>query len=258
MACSTKHLTLIDSSDKKSSFLKIKDTQLATPIIKIDSILFYKSATVQMMFELEGGSVMYAIDNDSFKKYHDELVINQSATLTVKAIKSGYKDSNEISIQLYKLTDKTKDASIKLNPLPDKTYSGRTAKSLIDNEKGNLNFKEGNKWTGFQSAQIEVNLKLSVPTSVRKITCSLLKDHNSWIFLPKKIDVNSGDEQLGSKEIKMPESNENATCTFIEIEVDEIILKEITIIIQNQTSIPSWHPGAESTPWLFIDEILID
>ncbi len=238
-------------------FLQEQEVQLASPKIIIDSILFKKSAKIEAINIPTGSKVYYTINSREKKKYNGPFYISETGQLEVIAKTSNYQSSESISLELIKLPKKKIEASLSFSPEPSESYPGNGPSSLLDLERGTLNFKDGNAWSGFQHSAIEIDIKLERPTSLSTVFCSILQDHNSWIFQPHKIQIWSGGKEIGNTNISIPMEFKNPSMNFISINLPEGTYKDLKVKIINLKNIPAWHPGAGTPPWLFIDEIIL-
>ena len=238
-------------------FLQEEEVQLATPKLMIDSVLFKHSTKVTVANTVTGGEIYYSIDSGKSKIYNNPFYISETGLLQVVAKKTNYRSSEPISRQLIKLSKKKIEASISISHQPSENYPGNGPESLLDLERGSLDFKNGNAWSGFQKPEIEIQLKLKKATQLSSVYCSFLQDHNSWIFQPKEIQVWSSGKIIGKKEISIPMKPENPIMNFISVNLPEDIYTYLEVKIINLKNIPSWHPGAGTPPWLFIDEIIL-
>ena len=259
IGCSDKKLPTISTVEQDSiALLQIKNTQLAPPQIAVDSILFKDAATVKLTFEYDGADILYSINNSKFRTYNEVLIIDKTSSIKVKSTKAGYLESDEQILNVVKVSDKTNQATIQVDPMPSDQYLGNAPQSFIDGKKGTLNFRNGQQWSGFQTNEVTFQIDFEKPTDIQKVTCSLLRDHNSWIFLPATITVYGDNKTKGVNRCQLSNSELTPSLEFLKINVVEAKYENITIKIQNHPSIPEWHPGKGTTPWLFIDEILID
>ncbi len=238
-------------------FLQENNVQLAKPQLMIDSILFKKSATITIGLDLEDVIIRYTINGGTPHLYSHPIQIMETAVLTITAEKSGYKSSAISDIQIIKVPNKKINATVTLAQNPSENYPGNGAQSLMDLEQGTLNFKENNEWLGFQNDEIDVNISFNDPTRLKSLYCSLLIDHGAWIFQPKEIQIWNKGQMVGNKTFFTPIKQMDAALKIIPIDILEGTYSDLIVRIINRDSIPHWHPGAGTPPWLFIDEIIV-
>jgi len=209
-------------------------------------------------FALPETEIYYTLNGENPQKYDVPFDIQKTTNISVQARKNGFQNSDWIETTLIKVNDKTQNATIKLTPEAHENYPATGAASLIDLQKGTLNFRAGEFWSGFQAEEVVVHLNFEKATQVEKIYLSLLSDNNSWIFLPKQIEVWHEDKLVGTTNLNKPESTEKSALKSIVVDMSPNKYKELTIKILNHKNIPDWHAGKGTPPWLFMDEILIE
>ncbi len=90
-------------NNKKSSIamLKLERAKVIIPQVSPVNQFFYKNIKVKLSSSTKGSEIYYTLDRSeptkSSKKYEDNLVINKSTTLRVKAFKKDYKPSKVIT-----------------------------------------------------------------------------------------------------------------------------------------------------------------
>ncbi|WP_165769915.1 chitobiase/beta-hexosaminidase C-terminal domain-containing protein [Flagellimonas pacifica] len=236
--------------------------QLATPKIEADSILFKNSASVKIDLAYEGVTIRYTLDGSSVTSnsliYETPLTINSNAQLKVKAFHSDFKPSEELGMVIRKMKKDISKTEISVDPEPNQNYYGNGAKTLIDGQKGTVAYRNGNKWLGFQSKNVEVYLKFPEPIALEKIMLSALQDQGAWIFMPRSITINAEGNPVGAIEVKNSANTDRVKMNFIEIPLKKRKYKELTITITSLDEIPEWHQGKGTLPWSFLDEILVE
>ncbi len=240
------------------ALLQTQQIQLSTPNIQVDSLLFIKSARVSLDFTLLETEIYYTLNNEKPQKYDAPFDIQKSTNIRVQARKSGFQNSDWIETTLIKVNNKTQHANIEVKPEAHENYPATGATSLIDLQKGTLNFRAGQFWSGFQAEEVVVRLNFEGMTEVEKIYLSLLSDHNSWIFLPKQIEVWNEEELLGAIDLNEPKAAEKSALKSIAVNITPNKYKELIIKILNHKNIPDWHAGKGTPPWFFMDEIFVE
>jgi len=243
-SCSKQSTALIktDTADNHSSFLQAEEVRMAQPRVIVDSLLFRKSAKVNISFALEDAKVYYTLSDGEEKIYSSPLEINESAELKIKTVKEGYKSSRWKKVQLVKVTNKLNDVKIEVYPSPSENYPGNGATSLVDLQKGSYNFREGNHWLGFQSEKVDVNLDFEEATEISKIHVSYLRDHAAWIFGPAtfKVFVDNKLELTTTRNAPLAENPASLNLYPLGL-INPVIGTNIRLEIENLNQIPAWH-----------------
>ncbi|MEZ4811130.1 MAG: chitobiase/beta-hexosaminidase C-terminal domain-containing protein [Allomuricauda sp.] len=246
---------------KKPIFLSADEVQLAAPKIGMDSMLFKKSGTLQMSTS-QGATIRYTLDGTEVgptsSEYSGPLVISHTVQLRAMAFHPDYKPSVEQIVNLRKIHSDISSAEIEVNPLPHENYLGTGPKTLINGKKGSINFRNGHDWLGFQTEQVEIDLKFMQALLLEKVVLSVLQDQGSWIFSPNHISINYKGLEIGSKTIEDCGEEANKKMDFIEIPIKNAVYDQLKITVESLDQIPSWHPGKGTKPWLFMDEILVE
>jgi hexosaminidase len=95
----------------------------------------------------------------------------------------------------------------------------------------------------------------------KKIGISLLKQEESWIYLPEEIDLEwSNDDdnyQSMAKADKSTLDGQYVQNQLFEWELPNEPFRFIRISFRSMKSIPDGKPGAGQDPWLFLSEIIL-
>lgn len=116
-------------------------------------------------------------------------------------------------------------------------------------------------WCGFQGDDLVLELDLGELTKIKEVSAGFLQHQQNWIFPPKTIEFmtsNNGMEYM---------SITNALCNELEKDDEITKLKARAVYPDLETRyikvkaknnlLPSWHPGAGNSAWLFVDEIIV-
>lgn len=260
-SCSpNKRLTSTASAalDAGTEYLKIGETKLNAPVIDADSILFKSTTDLSMEFGLEGADILYKLDNDEFQTYSENLSFTKSISVSAKTVKEGYLDSDEIEMHFIKVNENCETAKMSIIPEPDEQYFGHGIQSLFDHQKGSVDFRDGNKWCGFQEKLVSIDLTFKEARGFHKVYISTLNDAGSWIFNPLKIKVILDGQIVKEHNCKVTKEQDKAALNIIAIDFPFASAKTLELEIESMEAIPDWHPGKGTTPWLFLDEIIVE
>ncbi len=246
----------------KPSFSSSEIFELSPPQLTIDSLLFTTSAKLEANFEVKNAKIHYTRDgssvNESSAVYKNPITIQKSGTYSFINFHPDFKSSDEISIDLIKITNDISRAKITISPNPHSNYGGIGVRGLVDLKKGSTQFRNGNEWLGFQSPVITINLDFEEQLEISKIILSTLKDHNSWIFFPESIVVSNQTRRIGSLNSALPKASQETKLSFIEIPIKKDSYSNLEIQIHLLDKIPNWHQGKGTLPYFFIDEIIVE
>ncbi|WP_420603047.1 chitobiase/beta-hexosaminidase C-terminal domain-containing protein [Flagellimonas sp.] len=255
-------VSMVSCQSKTPVFLNTDTIQLATPKIEVDSILFKNSASVKMDLAYDGVTIRYTLDGSSVTQntpsYESPLTINSNAQLKVKTFHPDFKPSEEVEMIIRKMKKDISKAEISTDPEPHENYYGNGSSTLIDGQKGTVAFRNGKKWLGFQSGNVEVHLNFPEPIALEKVMLSTLQDQGAWIFMPESVSISAEGNSVGAVEVQNSDKAGPVKMNFIEIPVQKGKYKELIINITSLDEIPEWHQGKGTLPWTFLDEILVE
>lgn len=155
--------------------------------------------------------------------------------------------------------NKATGKKITLKNKPASNYPGSGPFTLVNGIITANGLSESSEWLGFQGTDLEADIDLGESMKIKSVSLHLLDDNDSWIYLPKEIQVATsyngqnyssiatiainGMKDKGKSNFTLPV---NTTTRFIKV------------LAQNSGAIPFGSPGAGSPAWLFADEIEVN
>lgn len=196
---------------------------------------------------------------DNSSSYDQPLRLKETSVIKAYAVDDAGRKSPVTSAVFHKIPH---NWSIRVESHYSPQYAAGGELALIDGIRGNSNFSTG-AWQGYQGQDFSAVIDLGHETTITKIGAGFLQDAGSWIWLPRRLEV---EVSLDGKNFK-PVLNVDHQVSDRE---SRVILKELAGNISPQLvrfvrlkavgygRIPDWHPGKGSESWIFIDEILIE
>ena len=140
-------------------------------------------------------------------------------------------------------------------------YSGSGEKNLIDGLIGSENHNDG-YWQGWEEDDMEIVIDLHENKKINTIVCGFLESHQSWIFLPKSVNVSfstDGKNFINKKQLILEDGENYIKSNRKEGRFDQLnqSARYILITAINRKKCPSWHAGSGGGAWIFSDEIVV-
>ncbi len=235
--------------------------QLTAPQVQMDSTLFMESATLSLELDQPGVEIYFAIDQEEVSRedtrYEGPVVLTNSSYVSARAFHPDFEESDIRKVEVRKLRDFS-DARVTLSEEPVERYSGSGPQGLVDLIKGGANFGS-DAWMGFQTEGLRIKLNWEQNQEIRSVTVSTLNNHGSWIFSPVEFEARVPGKARVHQEFDGPPSPAPASMEFVVIDFPEPVeTNTLELDIYPLDAIPEWHDGRGTTPWLFIDEIIIN
>jgi hexosaminidase len=204
------------------------------------------------------------ISNANMIIYDSPILIDDNCKIIAQAYKNKrhFGEPIEIPLAKHKGLGKDVDYMTQFNEF----YPANKNMALVDGELGTLDFRDGN-WQGFFGKDVEIIMDLGTTTSdISQIITNYYQYSNSWIFLPKSIDIETSlDKTLWIKDnfievnpIQNPKSRKKEIAEIRIKAKNKFEARYLKIIIKNYGKVPEWHEAAGSDTWIFMDEIQVN
>ncbi|MFV0553331.1 MAG: family 20 glycosylhydrolase [Mangrovibacterium sp.] len=223
-----------------------------------------ENGTIELNFyTIDNAPIYYTLDGttptEASLKYDGGIVISESVDVQAEAIRPNLKTpSYAQSFHMNKATAKP----ITFNIAPHRNYTFTGATALVDGVWGNRdNYKDGT-WIGFYDGDLEAVIDLKAATEISEVELATYVSTRDWVFGAESFKVSVSDDGTNYKVIseeKYPCYNDFITeVKVLKSSFDAISTRYVKINVGKTAKIPSFHVGAGSPGFIFIDEIQIN
>ncbi|WP_242155808.1 c-type cytochrome domain-containing protein [Aestuariivivens sediminis] len=241
----------------------VEITNLEAPTFLNDKNLFVDTISIRLVSKIKNVKTYYTTDgtepDTTSLLYKDKIFLDRPVQLKIKAFKEGWLPSETIEKNFFKI--KQEVSKYTLVKQPDDRYPG--SDKLFDLKEGSTLFRDGN-WIGFSGDNVDTTIDLESVKPIDKISVNCLENVGNWILFPKKLSVYSSLDK-DSEFKKIGELNINRQGRYgngteikkYTVNIPNTKTQYLRVVIENFKTLPSWHEGAGTDAWLFVDEILI-
>jgi uncharacterized membrane protein len=239
--------------------------QLNEPIVENEETIFKKPFKLKLRHYVQGVELRYTLDGsepDSIHSplYDPELTISSTLTFKARAFKKGWISSSTVTRDF--IASGLKPDSVQLVTAPDPSYSGSGGKTLIDDEVGELNFRNG-RWLGYRNGDMVAVLYFNKPQTLKTISVSAITDPGVFIMPPREIQVyeeeGAGNWKLIAKDF--PRQLTKDTAEHVKryaLPLGDKSYNKMKLVVKPLGRLPNWHPGKGEPGWVFVDELFFE
>ena len=225
---------------------------------KIDSFL------ISLSSEHPGEPIYYTINGNQPNKhstvFKKEFSIKKTTVIKASILKSDgtFGPISEKTFYFHKAIGKT----VAYNSNYVGKYSGSGKKNLIDGLIGSENHNDG-YWQGWEKNDMEIVIDLHEDMEINNVVCGFLESHQSWIFLPKSVNVSfssDGKNFTNRKKLLLQDGENYVKSNRKEVRFGQLnqSARFILITALNRKVCPSWHAGSGGDAWIFSDEVVVE
>jgi uncharacterized membrane protein/mono/diheme cytochrome c family protein len=241
--------------------------KLNPPVLETEErIINGAPLSLKLKHYIKGTTIRYTTDgsnpdSEHAAVYKNDIVLDKSAVFKARAFKPGWLGSDSIMATFYKNTFRA-DSIRSLTPL-DSVYKGSAgAKTLINGEKGDFNFRNG-KWLGFRRNKMEMVLHYAEPVTVSSVTLSGAVDIGGFIMPPATIEIWGGTNEkklvrLAHITPEQPDTLRPSYMRSFDCNFTPARVSFIKVVAVPVAKLPAWHPSKGQKGWLFTDEIFVN
>jgi predicted alpha-1,2-mannosidase len=236
---------------------------LPAPFVKTGDRVFKNSQSIELGCIDPKAQIFYTLDgstpNEQSKRYEKPIVIDNSTKLLFFARRS---EAQSATMQAEFSKMQTDVRILRYNTRYDNQYTARGDNGLVDMLRGGADFRSGG-WQGYQGVDLDVVLDLSKKRSLNKISVGFMQDENSWIFLPKNLQVEiSADgivfEPVGTVQNEVLPTEKGVIQKDFSVLLSGISARYVRVHGVSLGQCPAGHKGVGNPCWLFTDEIIVE
>jgi len=221
-----------------------------------------KQMEIELTANVPESTIFYTLDGSepttNSLRYENEIPVNNSCSLKAKLIS---KNGLTGKIEKDYLFHKAVGAKVIYKNKYSQSFKGGGNLALVDQKTGSKNYKN-KAWQGFHKKDLNVILDLGDKKVIKEVNIGFLHNHNSWIFLPEKVEIlfsEDGKEfkQLISKDIPLDKSNKKYRKVY-EFSFKNREIQYLKVVAQSVRFCPKWHKANGKPAYLFVDEIEVN
>lgn len=238
--------------------------RLNPPILQNEERIILSPIPLRLKHYVPGVAMRYTLDgsppDSSSPIYTGHTMLTENALLKVRAFKKGWLPSDSIEARFY--SERYRPDSIRMLEPINSNYMRLGARTLIDLQKGDLNFASG-KWLGFRKNDMECLLFFNTPVLARDVTLSAMVNTGASIMPPADIEVWGGatPQRLELLGRLTPDTAGPSTPPWLpgyDIPFRSTRLRCLKVVVRPVAKLPDWQIEKGKKGWAFIDEVFVN
>ena len=227
---------------------------------------FRTERTIELASKNKDAKIYYTLDgsepDDSSTPYNGPFTIRENTTVKAIAYEEGLNPSAFFEKPYYQsvlagLPAGYPKYSVSQHDFP---YGKEGAELIFDQEIGSESYND-NRWTGIKD-NIFLDIDFGEPTSVKELEVGALKDTQSYIFPPDKIEVLAGNQPgalqpIGSLDLPPQEGHELKVYRY-KLDLEPGQYRYVKVKVYNYGAPPEWHGARGNELWTFLDEVILN
>lgn len=253
-----------DFDDQAEAIVPVVGTP--APFDPSTGAFFRTERTIELTSKTQEAKIYYTLDgtapDDSSIPYSGPFTITENTTVKAIAYAEGLNPSAIFERPYYQsalagLPEGYPKYDVEQHDFP---YGKEGAELIFDQEIGSQSYND-NRWTGIKD-NIFLNIDLGELTEVKEIEIGALKDTQSWIFPPDKIEVLAGNQpgqlkRIGSLDLPPQEGHELEVYRY-KLNLEEGKYRYVKVKVYNYGLPPTWHGARGKELWIFLDEVILN
>jgi hypothetical protein len=149
---------------------------------------------------------------------------------------------------------------VKLLTTPSEKYPVGGSAALTDGLKGIDDYHFN--WLGFEGTEMEAVIDMGKAIPITTISMDFLQDHNSWIWIPRKVHyfISRDGKSFKTVDTVTANTDQKQAGSIIETFCSRFPGRKaryIKVKTESLQKCPQWHKGAAGPAWIFTDEIIV-
>jgi len=262
-AVTAKKVRLVIEKSRTSPTLSAIGLFKAPPraIAEPDGGSFEDSVQVRLVCDAKGALIYYTLDGteptSKSARYTKPIVLTGSTTVRAAAALGGDECVQSLDTRYFKCL---KIRDVKFDKPSSTKYPGAGPVTAINGKRGSPDFHDG-EWLGFEGDDVNATLDLGEVRTIRAITAGFLQEQGAWIFLPSKVVFAASDDgahwtPLTEQTNPVEQTERVLVKDFVHLP-DTLRARYVRVSATNVGICPSWHSGAGTKAWAFMDEIIV-
>ena len=212
----------------------------------------------------KGAQIHYTLDGSKPTKasllYAASFEVDRSCLLRAIAVYPGF-TTQESTEKL--VVSKATMCPVKFNVAPAAKYAGDSPCELTNGLQGNLLFNSG-RWVGWCDNDLDLTIDLGKEMEVRQFSIRTLVSPSQWIMPHRGLYIWISTDGKYFEDIYDLPADPMPADKADYIDTDNVLLpmpqkaRYVRFKLLSERKMPTWHPNAGKSAWVFVDEITID
>ena len=235
-----------------TNLTSMQDNLIRNPYFVMDSDIFTDSLAV----EIKGGdgTTYYTVAGSEPMVYEGPFTVHEACELTAWSEKN-YRKSFVTRCHVRQVQ---KDRAVKILSRYSSQYTAGGDEGLIDGTRGGLNWRTGG-WQGYQDTDFTAILDLLEERPLSVVGAGFCQDARSWIWMPRYVEFSVSSDGVNFTPAGRLDTTVDQRDYTIQVWDAELPVsctaRYVKVFARNIGTIPSWHPGAGSPGFIFVDEL---
>lgn len=239
--------------------------KLNPPLLENKEQVITGPVPLRLKHVIKGTTVRFTTDGtepDSLRSpaFESAFLVDKNLVIKAKAFKPGWISSDVVEHRFFKAG--FRPDSVVLLKAPDPLYKGDGGATLMDTQKGDLNFRSG-KWVGYKDSPLTALFQFQQPVTLSSVTVSTLTDINSYIMPPQQVEIWGGRDKnnlhlLQRIRPQQPVEMKGGQLQGYDLSFVPKSVQWLRLVVTPVAQLPAWHPGKGQKGWVFVDEVFVN